>query len=112
MVPAPGIRGRAWAVPQGRYASGAAERATNQRMEITAVLEAVRTLEGPLEVVSDSTYVINCFRERWRQGGPSGDSRASLRAACTRRRDRGGDGAPNATAKSGPIRHCEARRSS
>jgi ribonuclease HI len=61
----PGPGGWAWAVPQGRYASGAAERATNQRMEITAVLEAVRTLDGPLEVVSDSTYVINCFRDRW-----------------------------------------------
>ncbi len=37
-------------------------------MEITAVLEAVRTLEGPLEVVSDSKYVINCFRDRWWEG--------------------------------------------
>jgi len=61
----PGPGGWAWAAPQGRYASGAAERTTNQRMEITAVLEAVRTLDGPLEVVSDSTYVINCFRDRW-----------------------------------------------
>jgi ribonuclease HI len=34
-------------------------------MEITAVLEAVRTLAGPLDVVSDSTYVVNCFRDRW-----------------------------------------------
>jgi ribonuclease HI len=34
-------------------------------MEITAVLEAVYTLDGALEVVSDSTYVINCFRDRW-----------------------------------------------
>jgi RNase H len=25
-------------------------------------------LEGPLEVVSDSTYVINCFRDRWWEG--------------------------------------------
>ena len=41
---------------------------TNQRMEISAVLEAVRTLEGPLEIVSDSTYVVNCFRDRWWEG--------------------------------------------
>jgi ribonuclease HI/uncharacterized phage-like protein YoqJ len=34
-------------------------------MEIHAVLDAVRTLDGPLEVVSDSTYVVNCFRDRW-----------------------------------------------
>jgi ribonuclease HI len=66
--PNPGPGGWAWAVPGGRFASGAAERSTNQRMEITAVLEAVRTLEGPLEVVSDSTYVINCFRDRWWEG--------------------------------------------
>jgi hypothetical protein len=34
-------------------------------MEITAALEAVRALGGPLDVVSDSTYVVNCFRDRW-----------------------------------------------
>jgi ribonuclease HI len=37
-------------------------------MEIQAVLEAVCDLEGPLEVVSDSTYVVNCFRDRWWEG--------------------------------------------
>ena len=37
-------------------------------MEIKAALEAVRSLEGPLEVVSDSTYVVNCFRDRWWEG--------------------------------------------
>jgi ribonuclease HI len=41
---------------------------TNQRMEIQAVLEAVRSLPGELEVVSDSTYVVNCFRDRWWKG--------------------------------------------
>jgi ribonuclease HI len=62
----PGPGGWAWAVPGGRYASGAAARTTNQRMEIQAVLEAVRALAGePLDVVSDSTYVVNCFRDRW-----------------------------------------------
>jgi ribonuclease HI len=64
----PGPGGWAWAVPRGRYASGAAGQTTNQRMEITAVLEAVRALDGPLEVVSDSTYVINCFRDQWWEG--------------------------------------------
>jgi ribonuclease HI len=37
-------------------------------MELTAVLEAVTALSGPLEVVSDSTYVVNCFRDRWWRG--------------------------------------------
>jgi ribonuclease HI len=37
-------------------------------MEVQAALEAVTTLQGPLEVVSDSTYVVNCFRDRWWEG--------------------------------------------
>jgi len=37
-------------------------------MELTAALEAVRSLEDPLEIVSDSTYVVNCFRDRWWEG--------------------------------------------
>jgi ribonuclease HI len=64
----PGPGGWAWAVPGGAWASGAEPRTTNQRMEITAALEAVRALEGPLEVVSDSTYVVNCFRDSWWKG--------------------------------------------
>jgi ribonuclease HI len=61
----PGPGGWAWAVPGGRYASGAVPRTTNQRMEIQAALQAVTSNDGPLEVVSDSTYVVNCFRDRW-----------------------------------------------
>jgi hypothetical protein len=34
-------------------------------MEIHAVLDAVQTIDGPLEIVSDSTYVVHCFRDRW-----------------------------------------------
>jgi ribonuclease HI len=34
-------------------------------MEIRAALEAVLALPGPLTVVSDSTYVVNCFRDGW-----------------------------------------------
>ena len=41
---------------------------TNQRMEVTAALEAVTSIEGTLEVVSDSTYVVNCFRDGWWRG--------------------------------------------
>jgi ribonuclease HI len=64
----PGPGGWAWAVPGGRWAAGAAAHTTNQRMEIAAVLEAARTLTGPLHVVSDSTYVVNCFRDNWWRG--------------------------------------------
>ena len=64
----PGPGGWAWAVPGGRYQSGAEAHSTNQRMEITAAYEAVRSIEGRLEIVSDSTYVVNCFRDRWHEG--------------------------------------------
>ena len=64
----PGPGGWAWAVPGGRFASGCEAASTNQRMEIHAALDAVRSLEGPLEIVSDSTYVVNCFRDRWWEG--------------------------------------------
>ncbi|MGH2686152.1 MAG: ribonuclease H family protein, partial [Actinomycetota bacterium] len=64
----PGPGGWAWAVPNGPFASGAAAQTTNQRMEIQAVIEALRVLPGKVEVVSDSTYVVNCFRDRWWEG--------------------------------------------
>ena len=64
----PGPGGWAWAVPGGRFASGCAAHTTNQRMEISAAFEAVQAIEGRLEVVSDSTYVVNCFRDRWHEG--------------------------------------------
>jgi ribonuclease HI/uncharacterized phage-like protein YoqJ len=55
-------------VSGGRFRSGADPQTTNQRMEIRAALEAVTALDGPLDVVSDSTYVVNCFRDRWWEG--------------------------------------------
>lgn len=64
----PGPGGWAWAVPDGPFASGAAPGTTNQRMELQAAHEAVQAIDGPLEVVSDSTYVVNCFRDRWYEG--------------------------------------------
>ncbi|MEJ2889568.1 ribonuclease H family protein [Actinomycetospora aeridis] len=64
----PGPGGWAWATRDGRQDSGGAPGTTNQRMEIQAALEAVRALDGPLVVVSDSTYVVNCFRDGWWKG--------------------------------------------
>jgi ribonuclease HI len=61
----PGPGGWAWAVDQEHHASGAEPVTTNQRMEVRAVLEAVTALPSPLLVVSDSTYVVNCFRDLW-----------------------------------------------
>jgi ribonuclease HI len=66
----PGPGGWAWATKDGRQGSGGEKATTNQRMEVLAALEAVRTLgvDGPLVVVSDSTYVVNCFRDGWWKG--------------------------------------------
>jgi ribonuclease HI len=63
----PGPGGWAWAIaPEGSvYGSGGEARSTNQRMEVLAVLEALRSNPGQLTIVSDSTYVVNCFRDRW-----------------------------------------------
>src|SRR6056297_1117669 len=66
----PGPGGWGWAVaPDGTITGSGGEAATtNQRMEVYAVLDAIRTLGGdgtPLEIVSDSTYVVNCFNDRW-----------------------------------------------
>lgn len=63
----PGPGGWGWVVPDGPYAAGAAPDTTNNRMELQAVLEALAALEGsdPLEVVTDSNYIVHCFEQRW-----------------------------------------------
>lgn len=64
----PGPGGWAWAIEGGKYASGADPATTNQRMELMAALQAVRSNEGPIVIVSDSTYVVHCFRDKWYAG--------------------------------------------
>ena len=64
----PGPGGWAWAVPDGPQDSGHDPATTNQRMEVRAAYEAIRSLPGPLVVVSDSTYVVNCFKNSWWTG--------------------------------------------
>ena len=67
----PGPGGWGWAeAPDGTVNdSGGEGQSTNQRMEIRAALEAVLAhADGALTIVSDSTYVVNCFRNRWWQG--------------------------------------------
>jgi ribonuclease HI len=57
-VPNPGPGGWAWAIRDGPYASGFDPATTDQRMELSAALQAVRSNPGPLRVISDSTYVV------------------------------------------------------
>ena len=64
----PGPGGWAWAVPHGPQAAGPDPATTNQRMEVRAAYEAVVAIPGPLVVVSDSTYVVNCFKNSWWTG--------------------------------------------
>jgi ribonuclease HI len=64
----PGPGGWAWAEPGGEWASGADSATTNQRMEITAALRAAERFDDDLVIVSDSTYVVHCWRDRWWEG--------------------------------------------
>jgi ribonuclease HI len=64
----PGPGGWGWAVPDGPEGSGHDPATTNQRMEVRAAYEAIKALDGPLVVVSDSTYVVNCFKNSWWTG--------------------------------------------
>ncbi|MEM8922593.1 MAG: ribonuclease H [Actinomycetota bacterium] len=64
----PGPGGWAWVAADGRHDVGAEPDTTNQRMELTAVLRAIEAIEGALHIHSDSTYVVNCFNDRWYDG--------------------------------------------
>jgi ribonuclease HI len=67
----PGPGGWAWAgAPDGvRHGEGGEAPTTNQRMEVAAVLDALRVhADGPVVIVSDSTYVVKCFQDRWWEG--------------------------------------------
>ncbi|MBP3815425.1 MAG: ribonuclease HI [Firmicutes bacterium] len=47
---------------------GGEENTTNNRMELTAVIEAFKALKRDglkIQVFTDSSYVANCFREKW-----------------------------------------------
>lgn len=50
-----------------RELSGGFERTTNNRMEMTAVIEGLRALKSPCRVTvfSDSQYVVKAFNEGW-----------------------------------------------
>jgi len=64
----PGPGGWAWVTEDGKHGAGGEPDTTNQRMELTAVLRAIESLPGPLDVFSDSTYVVNCFNDCWYDG--------------------------------------------
>ena len=50
-----------------REISGSAHDTTHNRMELTAICEALETLTGAIEVRTDSAYVENCFNQNWHE---------------------------------------------
>ena len=50
--------------------SGGLKNTTNNVMELTAVLEALKQLKFPceVEIYSDSAYVVNAFNQKWIYG--------------------------------------------
>ncbi|KIL37424.1 RNase H [Cohnella kolymensis] len=50
--------------------SGAETLTTNNRMELTAAIEALKRLKEPCKVKlhSDSAYLVNCFQQGWMKG--------------------------------------------
>lgn len=50
--------------------SGAEALTTNNRMELTAAIEALQRLKEPCRVKlhSDSAYLVNCFQQGWMKG--------------------------------------------
>ena len=49
--------------------SGSAQGTTHNRMELTAICEALETLTEGIEVHTDSTYVEKCFNQTGTSGG-------------------------------------------
>ncbi|AXV09785.1 Ribonuclease HI (plasmid) [Euzebya pacifica] len=72
LYPTPAARtgpgGWAWITDDGQQGSGGQPDTTNQRMELHAVADALRRIDGPVEVVTDSAYVANCWAQRWWEG--------------------------------------------
>lgn len=50
--------------------SGFEAHTTNNRMELTAAIEALKVLKEPCKVTlySDSAYLVNCFEQQWYKG--------------------------------------------
>lgn len=63
-----GDGGFAWVEPaSGLYGAGFVALTTNQRMEMLAVLRAMEYFDAAsgLTIISDSAYVVNCWKDRW-----------------------------------------------
>ncbi len=50
-----------------REISAGADGTTQNRMELTAICEALETLTGVIHVFTDSAYVEKCFTQKWHE---------------------------------------------
>ncbi len=76
----PGPGGWAWAVSKSEYDSGFEAQTSNQRMELTAALQAIKRFENQkLLIVSDSQYLVRCFKDYWWRKWLSNDWKNSQR---------------------------------
>jgi ribonuclease HI len=65
-----GWGGWAWWADEHAWDAGSVPDATNNRMEMLAVIQALRWAKthhtyDRLLIVSDSSYVVNCFADKW-----------------------------------------------
>ena len=60
--------------------SGSFELTTNNRMELTAAIEALKLLKEPCQVdlYSDSAYLVNAFNEKWIYGWKKKDFKKGI----------------------------------
>jgi len=68
----PGPGGWAWFVDGERWGSGGAANTTNNRMELIAVIEALRCVPGNVHIICDSKYVVESATKwihGWRRRG-------------------------------------------
>jgi ribonuclease HI len=65
--------------------SGSATGTTNQRMELFAAYDALRYFQSNVEIVSDSAYIVNCFRDEWYKNWIATDFRSAGRRPIANR---------------------------
>lgn len=66
--PNPGMGGWGWTTLNGEFGSGGLKQTTNQVMELTAALEAIKSLKSKYSkilLITDSMYVINTATIWW-----------------------------------------------
>lgn len=90
----PGPAGWAWFMDKNNYSCGFSPDATNQRMEMTAILEVLKSVpvDVPIEILTDSEFCVNAYtkwivawaRNGWKKKDGSPISNSDLVVATAR----------------------------